>query len=409
MNKRTLNDYIPIVGQSVIDEIRMLAEKLRGKKIKMINSTAVGGGVAEILHRLVPLFVEAGVDMKWEVIKGSEAFFAITKTMHNALHGKTVEFTNKMMEIFLAANRENAETMRFDEDIIIIHDPQPVALVEKKLKSDARWLWRCHIDLSSPYAPVWKFLHHYVKMYDGAYFSSPKFSQKLAIPQYLLYPSIDPLSDKNRDIPQSFIDKTLRKYDLDPHRPIITQISRFDYLKDPVGVIEAYKMVKKKTDCQLVLAGGGADDDPEASQVLNEVKTHAAGEKDIHILELPPFSDLEINALQRASRIIIQKSLKEGFALTVAEGLWKGVPVIGSAVGGIPLQIIHNFTGVLVHSIEGAAYQIRYLLSNPDFAKRLGQFGKELVREKYVTTSHLRNYLLSFIAQQYPEKSIIEI
>ncbi len=404
-----LSDYEKIVGREIIEEIYLLAEKVRGKKVKMVNSTAVGGGVAEILAKTVPIFNELGIETKWDVIKGSESFFSVTKSFHNALHGIKVDIKKEMFDVYNESNEANAAELSFEEDVIIIHDPQPAALIKKKEKGKGKWVWRCHIDISHPDMRVWQFLEEFIGKYDASIFSSPSFAKPLPILQYLIYPAIDPLSDKNKELPDHIVNRVLRKYNISNEKPIITQISRFDRLKDPTGVIEAYKMAKRHVDCQLVLAGGGATDDPEAGDILVKVRERSKDDPDIHILELPAFSDLEINALQRASDIIIQKSIREGFGLTVTEALWKGKPVIGSAVGGIPLQIKHNLTGVLVHSVEGCAYQIRYLLSNPDFAARLGQYGREIVREKFLITRIIRNYILLLIALDNPGKSVIEL
>jgi trehalose synthase len=259
------------------------------------------------------------------------------------------------------------------------------------------WIWRCHIDLSRPNPAVWKFLEPWVNRYDGAIFSSPDFSRQLSIPQYLFYPCIDPLAEKNRDLEPEFVREILERFGIDPGRPILTQISRFDRLKDPVGVVRAYRIAKRYFDCQLVLAGGGASDDPEGEAVLAEVREAAQGDTDIHILNLPPWSATEINALQRASTIVIQKSLREGFGLTVTEALWKRKPVVASAVGGIPTQVIHKHTGLLAHSVEGTAYQIRFLLSNPAIATRLGEQGHEHVREHFLITSNVKRYLTLFL------------
>lgn len=404
-----LDDYEAIVGPQVIDEIRILAQKISHKRIKMVNSTAVGGGVAEILTRLVPLLNEIGIRTKWDVIKGDENFFSITKAFHNALHGREIEINQRMFDTFLEYNRMNAKEMDFDEDIIVIHDPQPIALIEMKEKTKAKWVWRCHIDLSSPNTTIWNFLDGYVKRYDASIFSSPRFTRQLPIPQFIMPPSIDPLSEKNRELPQEIIDNVLDRCSISKEKPIITQISRFDSLKDQLGVIEGYKLAKKYVDCQLVLAGGSATDDPEGVRVLQDVKDRAMGIEDIHILDFPPLSDIEINALQRASTIIVQKSLKEGFGLTVTEALWKKKPVIASAVGGIPLQIKHNITGILVHSIEGMAFQIRYLLKHPDVMEKLGEYGHEYVKQKFLLTRNLKDYLLLIIALDHLGESIINI
>ncbi len=375
----------------------------------MVNSTAVGGGVAEMLNRVVPLFNELGLKMKWEVIKGSGDFFNATKAFHNALHGKEEDIRPEMFRVHEETNDENARSMTFDEDIVVIHDPQPVALIKEKSKSRGKWAWRCHIDTSNPHPQVWDYLSKFIVKYDASIFSAPSFAKELPIPQYMIYPAIDPHAEKNRMLTQGEIVSILRKFNIPTDKPIITQISRFDYLKDPIGFFETYKLVKKHVDCRFIFAGGAASDDPEGAQVLNELKEKAEGEKDFHILLLPPFSDLEINALQRASTIVMQKSLKEGFGLTVTEALWKKKPVIASAVGGIPLQVIHNFTGILVHSVEGAAYQIRYLLNNPEVGKKMGEYGHEHVREKFLLTRNMRNYLLLFLALDKPGEGVIEL
>jgi trehalose synthase len=273
-----------------------------------------------------------------------------------------------------------------------------VALVEAREAHSNRWVWRCHIDLTHASPVVWDFLRPFVERYDASIFSSPAFTKGLAISQFLFYPTIDPLADKNRELDPDFIRSVFEKFNIDHKRPVLTQVSRFDRLKDPVGVIQAYRIVRRYFDCQLVLAGGGASDDPEGAAVLREVQEAAAGDPDIRILDLPPWSHTEINALQRGSTMVIQKSLREGFGLTVSEALWKRKPVVASAVGGIPSQVIHKVTGMLVHSVEGCAYQIRYLLSNPDFARRLGELGHEHVRENFLITSSLKRYLLLFHA-----------
>ncbi|MCM8781887.1 MAG: glycosyltransferase [Candidatus Omnitrophica bacterium] len=396
-----LDEYIPIVGQSVIDDLRLLAERLKGKVIQHINSTPVGGGVAEILSRMVPLLRELGIDSRWDVIKGGEQFFEVTKKFHNALHGRAEEITQRDFDIFMETSQENIQGVTTYGEIVFVHDPQPIALIKKK--SNNKWIWRCHIDVSDPNQKVWKFLMDFIVNYDSAVFSAPSFSQAvLPIRQFLIPPSIDPLSDKNKELSPETIDSVLKKYDILKNKPILTQISRFDRLKDPVGVIEAYRQVKKYIDCQLVLAGGTAVDDPEGIKVLEEVRQQAAQDKDIHILLLP-HNDIEVNALQRASTIIIQKSLKEGFGLTVTEALWKAKPVVASNVGGIPLQIKHKYSGLLCHSIEGASFAIKQLLNSPEYAKKLGENGKEHIRNNFLLTRHLRDYMLLFLAVYHPE------
>jgi trehalose synthase len=392
-----LEDYVPVVGAPEMQELHALAAPLKGRSVQMVNSTSVGGGVAEKLSRLVPLLKELGVNIRWDVMTGGNDFFEITKAFHNALHGAPFDKSPDCFDIFLDYNEQNRARLEMESEFTVIHDPQPVALINGRKNRAGRWTWRCHIDLSQPNPKVWNFLEPYVLRYDGALSSSPDFTHQLPIPQYLFYPSIDPLSEKNRDLEPGFIAEVLERFEIDAKRPILTQISRFDRLKDPVGVVQAYKLVKRYFDCQLVLAGGGAADDPEGGKVLNEVRETAAGDPDIFILDLPPWSALEINALQRGSTIVIQKSLREGFGLTVTEALWKRKPVVASAVGGIPIQVIHKQTGMLVHSVEGTAYQLRYLLSNPSFASRLGGLGHEHVREQMLITSALGRYMTLFL------------
>ena len=400
-SRAKIQNYIPIVGRSTIEELMALAGRLSGKVIQNINSTFTGGGVAEILTRMVPLLNQLGVDATWKTIKGSEEFFSVTKKLHNALHGRKEHISSEDFSLFLEVNKKNIEELKFQGDIVFIHDPQPIALIAKKKELGEKWIWRCHIDVSNPDKAVWEFLRDFVIGYDAAVFSAPNYAQELPIRQFMISPSIDPLSDKNRELPSEIIDSVLNKYNLDKSKPIITQISRFDYLKDPVGVIQAFKMVRKSIDCQLVLAGGTATDDPESEKVFEEVKERASDNPDIHILLIPPESDMEINALQRAATIIVQKSIKEGFGLTVTEALWKGKPVVASAVGGIPLQVKNRFTGLLCHSVEGAAYAVKRLLSNPEYARWLGNNGREHIRQNFLLTRHLKDYLLLFISLYY--------
>jgi trehalose synthase len=398
-----LEEYIPIVGESVIEDLRLLASRLQKKTIQNINSTAVGGGVAEILNRMVPLLRELGVDARWDLIKAGEEFFEVTKRFHNALHGRPELITQRDFDIYLETIKKNIEQINIYADIVYIHDPQPLALIEKKLHN--RWLWRCHIDISRPNRRVWSFFRDFLLHYDASVFSAPAFSQDLPIRQFLIPPSIDPLSDKNKELPPEVIEDILVNHGIDKDKPIITQISRFDYLKDPVGVIQVYKLVKKYIDCQLILAGGMAADDPEAVKVLAEVQDRASDDSDIHVLLLP-HNDIVINALQRASTIIMQKSIREGFGLTVAEALWKAKPVVASAVGGIPLQIKHKYSGLLCYSIEGAAFALKQLLNSPHYAQRLALNGREHIKHNFLLTRHLRDYILLFLSLYHPEDII---
>ena len=396
-----------MAGAGVIEELQVLAARVAGRRMQHINSTPVGGGVAEILTRLIPLMRDLGVEATWDVIKGDQAFFSVTKAFHNALHGKPEEVTEDMFEIFRANTESNLREVPFTGDVIFIHDPQPAGLILRKKDIGKHWVWRCHIDVSAPQPDVWQFLRPYIEQYDAAIFSMPDFAQLLPVVQYRIAPSIDPLSDKNKPLEQSCIDGVLEKYHIDSGKPILTQVSRFDRFKDPLGVIAAYRMVKKRHRCQLVLAGGGAVDDPEGEGVLREVRDAADGDPDIHVLLMPPFSDLEINALVRASTVVLQKSVREGFGLTVSEALWKRKPVIGGAVGGIKLQVIDGQTGFLVHSPEGAAHRISQLLGDRRLRERLGENGYQLVRQNFLLTRHVKDYLLTVLALDHPRESVV--
>jgi trehalose synthase len=384
----------------------MLASHLKGKVIQNINSTFSGGGVAEILNRMVPLLEQLGVDARWDIIKGSDPFYQVTKKFHNALHGRPQDITTADYDLFREITQKNLEEMNLYGDIIFIHDPQPAGLIRKKDQIGKKWIWRCHIDVSHPDEKVWNFLQPYIIRYDAAVFSSPAFSRELPIRQFQISPSIDPLSDKNKELPKDTIDAVFAKYGIPRDKPIITQVSRFDYLKDPVGVIQAFELVHKSFDCRLVFAGGTASDDPESDKVLAEVRERANNNPDIHILLIPANSDIEINALQRGSTMIVQKSLGEGFGLTVSEALWKAKPVIASAVGGIPLQVKDKSTGLLTHGIEGTAYAIKQLLSNPEYARWLGNNGREHVKYNFLITRHLKEYLILFLTLYYNDSFI---
>ncbi|HEY9140995.1 MAG TPA: glycosyltransferase [Bryobacteraceae bacterium] len=404
-----LEDYQEFTGPGVIEELRALAGRVAGRSMQHINSTSVGGGVAEILTRLVPLLRELGVNATWDVIKGDQAFFSVTKAFHNALHGKPEEITAEMYEIFRANTETNLRDVNLTGDAIFVHDPQPAGLVARKQDIGRRWVWRCHIDISAPQPDVWKFLRPSIEQYDAAIFSMPDFAQRLPVAQFRIAPSIDPLSDKNKPLDSTYVAKVLEKYHIDPGRPVLTQISRFDRFKDPVGVIAAYRMVKKRRRCQLVLAGGGAPDDPEGDEVLRDVQQAAADDPDIHVLLLPPFSDLEINALVRGSTVVIQKSIREGFGLTVSEALWKKKAVLGGATGGIKLQIIDGITGFLVHSAEGAATRITQLLGDRRLRDRMGENGYQHVRQNFLLTRHVRDYILTMLALEHPGESMIHL
>lgn len=375
-----------------MDLLYHMSEKVKGKSLLNINSTRSGGGVAEILNRLVPMLNELEIKVGWEIMQGSEGFYKVTKAFHNALQGRDPGISDRMYQLYIEENRENAKRLPFDADMILVHDPQPAALIDYGDRA-AKWVWRCHIDISHPARRVWRFLKNYVLKYDAAIFSLPTFAQKLPIPKFLIYPSIDPLSDKNRELSRREVNKILDRLGIPRDKPILLQVSRFDRFKDPVGVIQAYRIVKKHNDCRLILVGGGAADDPEGDVVLQEVREAAGQDPDIHVLLLPPDSNLEVNALQRAATIVVQKSLREGFGLTVAEAMWKGKPVVGGFAGGITVQIMYYHTGYTVSSVEGAAFRVRHLLNNPEIGRKMGNDAKEYIRRNFLITRQLADYL----------------
>jgi trehalose synthase len=401
------NEYLGISPKGDLLLLQMLSARLHRRSFLHINSTREGGGVAEILQRMVPILEELGINVRWEVIEGDSRFFDITKKIHNALQGKTEKITEDMWEYHFEVNRMNAQKINLDADAVLIHDPQPAPLIE--FKKTGLWVWRCHIDLSNPQKKVIDYLFRYCEKYDAAIFSVAKFAKAMAIDEFIVSPSIDPVSEKNRVLTDEETAETLNRFQIPTDRPIILQVSRFDRFKDPIGVIKAYRIVKKYNDCILILAGSPATDDPEGEAVLSEVREYAANDPDIYILLLPPFSDKDINALQRTATVILQKSLKEGFGLTVSEGMWKAKPVIGGAVGGIPLQIIHGVTGFLVYSVEGTSFRIRQLLNNPEMSRKMGEAGREYIRKNFLITRQIRDYLSIWYSLENKEKSILEL
>ncbi len=404
-----LKSYRSIAGSEIVDEIETLAKRLAGKSVVHVNSTKVGGGVAEILARMVPLLNELGIKTRWEIVKGTQDFYNATKKFHNALHGTAQDITEADFKAYAETVEANASQIDLSSDFVFIHDPQPAALVKKREQFKNRWIWRCHIDLSHAAPLVWNYFKPLVSAYDACVISDPHFSQELPIPQTLIAPSIDPLSEKNRDLTKAEIDEVFSRLKIPRDKPLITQVSRFDRLKDPLGVIEAFEALGSRAGARLLLVGGSADDDPEGAIVYQEALAKAKGNENIIILSLPPTCNLEINAIQRGSAIILQKSLREGFGLTVSEALWKSKPVIAGAVGGIPQQVVHKHTGILVHSIEGTTYWMRQLLRNPDMAQRLGENGKEHVRNNFLLTRHLRDYLLLFLMTENPYSDFIRL
>jgi trehalose synthase len=388
-----LDDYAAVVGRSRIDLLRRLAAHAAGVRVVEVNSTRIGGGVAEILARHVPLMDELGLAVRWEVVEGDAEYFAATKRIHNALQGQTVDLTPAQREHWVETNRRNAERLRLDDaDVVVIHDPQPAPLIALAPKTGP-WIWRCHIDASRPFRPVWKLLRGWIGRYDASVFSLASFTRPLGHRQFLIAPSIDPLADKNADMEPAEVDRRLADLGVDRGQPLIVQISRFDRFKNPVGVVRAFRRVRKRDPCRLVLAGGGADDDPEGAEVLREVLEEADGDEDIDVLALPPDRHRDINALQRAASIVVQNSTREGFGLTVTEAMWKGKPVVAGAAGGITLQVHDHRTGFLVHSEDGLAFRLRYLLNRRPLADAMGAEGRELVRYRFLLTRHLREWL----------------
>lgn len=393
---RHLSSYEPVVGHNAISQLRQLADDLRGARVVHVNSTKAGGGVAEILDWLIPLMNDLGLQASWEVIEGHPEFYQVTKAFHNALQGNPEVLTRRMLEVYHETQVQNAERLRpilEEAEFVFIHDPQPAGLFELCPNRKGIWIWRCHIDASHPNRKFWNHLRSLVQHYHASIFSMPEFAQSLPHPQFIIAPSIDPLSDKNCDLESREIERTLDRLKIPDDFPILTQVSRFDRFKDPVGVIEAFRMLSESVQARLVLAGGGASDDPEGAAVLQEVRDAANGDERVHILELPPDAHREINALQRASAVVIQKSTKEGFGLTVTEALWKGRPVIGGNVGGIRIQVHNHHTGFLVNTPEGAALRIQELLRSPERVEAMGRAARTFVRENFLLNRHLREYL----------------
>lgn len=411
--KELLQKYADVAGQDVVEHLRQLAEPLKGMHVVHVNSTRVGGGVAEILHKMVPLMQALDLQTSWEVMKGKVEFYQCTKSFHNAIQGDKVNIPEKLLGVYEETNAQTAEmlTKKLQEaDIVIIHDPQPAALIKFFPNRRGKWVWRCHIDVSKPFRPVWKYLRNFVQLYDASVFSLSSFAQPLPHPIYLIPPSIDPFHDKNTELNAKELRAVYSRFNIDPEQPMILQVSRYDRFKDPLGVIQAFKMAKEFIPTlQLVLAGGGASDDPEGEIVLEEVRHATNGDPNIHVLLLPGDAHRTINALQRAADIVLQKSVKEGFGLTVTEAMWKNKPVIGGDTGGIRIQVINYHTGFLVTTPEGAALRIRYLFNNRDKLAEMGNKAKEFVRENFLITRHLREYLTLFYALLHQKEQRIEL
>ncbi|MCH7761041.1 glycosyltransferase [candidate division TA06 bacterium] len=394
-----LEKYREIVGDKVIKEIQEKARDLRGKHILHINSTYSGGGVAEILDSLVPLMNDIKIVADWRIVHGKPDFFTVTKKFHNALQGDSINLSERKKQLYIQTNEIFSSYTNINQDCVIVHDPQPLPLI-KFFEKKQPWIWRCHIDLSKPNGDLWKFLSDFIIQYNMVIISNKNYKKNgLSVEQRIVNPAIDPLSTKNKEISDATISKYLRKFGVPLDKPLITQISRFDKWKDPEGVIDVYKKVKTKVDCRLILCGNMASDDPEGLEIFQKTERKARSlvkKGDIILVREPASSNyIFINSLQRKSSVIIQKSTKEGFGLTVTEALWKGTPVVGSNVGGIPLQMTDGENGFLVDSwdAKGFAERIIELLKNPDLANKMGKKAIESVRKKFLITRLLSNYL----------------
>jgi trehalose synthase len=400
--EKDLGEYAPIVGPEVVERIKEQAAPLRGCRVLHINATAYGGGVAEVLATHVPLLRSVGIDAEWQVLRGSDEFFGITKEVHNGLQGADIDWSSRKQRVYLEHVLDNALRLEGEWDFVIAHDPQPVALRsyvrDSSLRSsDTKWVWRCHIDLTDANPSVWEFFRPYVELHDASVWTLKEFvPDSLSMDRVVeCHPSIDPLSVKNLEMPLPFAEELCRQYGLDMRRPIVCQVSRYDPWKDPVGVIRAFRVVREKvTDAQLLLAGSMATDDPEGFRVWEEVQEERAGDPDIHTLSnLHQVGNVQINAFQRVADVAIQKSVREGFGLTVSEALWKSRPVVGGRAGGIVLQIRDGFDGYLVGSVDECAASTVDLLADPVGADAMGSQGKEHVRANFLSTRELEDWL----------------
>jgi trehalose synthase len=394
-----LSDYASIAGRSLVEEIRALAEPLRGKRVLHLSATAFGGGVSEILYTLVPLMVDVGLACEWQVIYGREEFFNATKIMHNALQGSPHELSDDEWATWHRYNQLNAEELSEGWDVCIVHDPQPAAVRALVPDKARRWVWRCHIDLSSPNPVTLARLLPYLNEYPVAVFHTEQYvPMGLDARPQVIPPAIDPLAPKNMAFSTDDAVYICGQFGIDVDRPLLCQVSRFDPWKDPLGVIDAYRIVKDiHPDVQLALVGSMATDDPEGWDFFNATIAHADGDPDIHIFNnFNNVGSIEVNAFQSHADVVIQKSIREGFGLTVTEALWKARPTIGGDVGGIPLQITDGESGFLVSSVEECAQRALEILADPALGKRLGRAGKEAARARFLTPRLLRDWLALF-------------
>jgi trehalose synthase len=396
---KSLADYTHLVGRSLVEEIRELAEPLQGRSVVHLSATAFGGGVSEILYTLVPLMRDVGLEAEWQVIYGREEFFNATKIMHNALQGNPQDLTEEQWATWSQYNEMNARELLGGWDVCVVHDPQPAALYKLAPEKAAGWVWRCHIDVSTPNPATMERLLPFVESYPQTLFHVSSYVPRgMNGNVNIVPPAIDPLAPKNMALSVEDASYVCRQFGIDTERPMICQVSRFDPWKDPLGVIDAYRLVKAdRPDVQLALVGSMASDDPEGWDFYNSTLAHADGDPDIHILNnFNNVGSIEVNAFQSLSDVVIQKSTREGFGLTVSEALWKGRPFIGGNVGGIPLQVSDGETGYLVDSVEECAERIGAILDDPALGRSLGLRGKEHVREHFLTPRYLRDYLRIF-------------
>ena len=384
--------YRDIAPRGSLDLLLKLAERLRGRRFVHVNTSRFGAGSAEILSRLVPMMQDLGIEASWEVIVGTPDFYTAVGRMERSLAGAEPATPEATLRAYGEGVAANAATLPLDADLVMTHDVAPLGLARHRPQR-GHWVWRCHSDLSRAYRRTWALLRRDVERHDAAIFSLPKFAQRLSIPALIVHPSIDPLSEKNRELTRTEVASTLERFRIPRDKPMIIQVSPYARTKDAAGTVRAYRLARKYVDCRLVLAGWGVDDHPEGQDVLNDIAEAASGDPEVHVLALPPDAAVEINALQRAASVVVHRPLHEDFGLSVAEAMWKGKPVVGSFAGGIPAQVIHEVTGFAVTSIEGAAFRIRQLLEDPELAARLGGAGRDYVRRSFLITRHLGDYL----------------
>ena len=390
-----IDDYRQVAPPGAVDIILKLAERARGRRLLHLSGGRFGAGAPEALQPLVPLLNDVGVDAAWEITGGDPVFYATATSLQSALEGGERVLDDEALGHWMEMNRINAKKLRLEADVVVVHDVQPASIVGSRPEG-GRWIWRCHFDCSTPQRRAWGVFRGIVEQYDAAMFALPRFGRRLAIPQYVIHPSIDPLSEKNRELAPREVARILQAQGVPQDRPLLVQIGPFTRHADPLGVVNAYRLVTKHHPVRLVLAGT-AGDDPGSLDVVAELRRAAEHDPDILVRELPPDAQLQINALQRAATIVLQKSVHEGFGLGAAEAMWKGKPVIGGFAGGLPNQIVYDVTGYTVHSVEGAAFRIRHLLNNPEIAARMGAAGRELVRRQFLVTRHLTDYLAVLI------------